>query len=727
VRGAAAGGPGERGRRRLHLRAQAVALERLAVVGEAIEDAGVGVEEHRQQLDALDHQAHVGELGRRLRGGPARERGALVGPADEQLGLGERERGRRLGGRVGQPLVGKREVLDRQRRVGLGGGQAGVEVQRRAQVGRRRLLQRTLQVDQRVLGPAAADRLAGGRAQQLDRRGVAAARRRHELGGDLLVGGVGGGEHGGGAAVLELALAGRDVEVDGVAHERVHEAERGVGPQDVGTRQVAGRTRDGVLGEPGERGDHRQLGALAEHRHGARDRGGLLVQAREAQQHGAGDRARADAADGRGTRGRRPHPVLVQRRQHVPEQQRVATRGLQAGGDEAGVGVAEPVVDEVRDRRFAERGRPHRLGQRVGGDLGEQLRVRARVGRAHARRDEHRRAFEPGGEIRDEAQRRPVAPLQVVDRDQHRPLVGQVERGPVQAVQDRERALGVALGRPEHALGGRRRAGQQTAALVGVARERLEQLAHRAERELALELAAAGGEHGHPVGALARRRQQAALADPRRPLDQHHRAARVARPVEQPLERRDLALALEQAGIDLHVGRMVCLRPGAGLHVDRAAVVAAAGLSATVLTLRAAHAQGGRVLGGVLETGAVADLHRRAAEEGGRDRVHEVAGDDVAAARRVLRLVADGRVVGAGGGRHRRYQRRGAEAEAECSCFQGVLLERRVRCSRYRHGRRGGPRSRRIRASVLDPNLSGGGRRHRRDQPAPTGVRQFDP
>ena len=70
-----------------------------------------------------------------------------------------------------------------------------------------------------------------------------------ELGRHLVVGRVGGSEDGGRAAVLELALAGRHVEVHGVAHERMHEAERRVGTQDLRPREVAGRACDRILAE----------------------------------------------------------------------------------------------------------------------------------------------------------------------------------------------------------------------------------------------------------------------------------------------------------------------------------------------------------------------------------------------------------------------------------------------------------------------------------------------
>ena len=78
--------------------------------------------------------------------------------------------------------------------------------------------------------------------------------------------------------------------------------------------------------------------------------------------------------------------------------------------------------------------------------------------------DEHGRAVEPPGEVGEEAQRRPVAPVQVVDGEQQRPFRGEVEREPVEAVQGGERRGGLAVARAldrEQRRGARRGAGER--------------------------------------------------------------------------------------------------------------------------------------------------------------------------------------------------------------------------------------------------------------------------
>ena len=57
---------------------------------------------------------------------------------------------------------------------------------------------------------------------------------------------------------------------------------------------------------------------------------------------------------------------------------------------------------------------------------------------AHRGHDQHRHAVEPAGEVGEEAQRGGVAPLQVVDGEHQRAVGREVDRQPVQPVQDGE-------------------------------------------------------------------------------------------------------------------------------------------------------------------------------------------------------------------------------------------------------------------------------------------------
>ena len=140
--------------------------------------------------------------------------------------------------------------------------------------------------------------------------------------------------------------------------------------------------------------------------------------------------------------------------------------------------------------------------------------------------------------------------MQVVDAEHERSLAGEVDRQPVEAVEGGERGIAAAI--RVHLLEDRQRgcggAGEEALALTRLDQQRLEELPHEPERQLPLEIGAVRGDH--PCAAACRplpqRRDEAALADPRRPLDHHDpRVAATVRP-KQPLERAELLLALER-------------------------------------------------------------------------------------------------------------------------------------------------------------------------------------
>ena len=76
---------------------------------------------------------------------------------------------------------------------------------------------------------------------------VVARRHVEQLGGDALGGVAVGVELARRAQVHELALAGRDVGVDRLAHERVDEAERLLGAEDLGVDVLRDRVGDRLL------------------------------------------------------------------------------------------------------------------------------------------------------------------------------------------------------------------------------------------------------------------------------------------------------------------------------------------------------------------------------------------------------------------------------------------------------------------------------------------------
>ena len=84
--------------------------------------------------------------------------------------------------------------------------------------------------------------------------------------------------------------------------------------------------------------------------------------------------------------------------------------------------------------------------------------------------------------------------------------------------------------------------------MLELAERRPEELADDAEGEVALELRAAGGEcrQSSLLGKRARCADERGLADPRRALDNRHRALTLAGALDQPLELGELGVAFEK-------------------------------------------------------------------------------------------------------------------------------------------------------------------------------------
>ena len=163
---------------------------------------------------------------------------------------------------------------------------------------------------------------------------------------------------------------------------------------------------------------------------------------------------------------------------------------------------AEPRLDEPADRGDAQRRGVHHVGVGVGREGRQQVGL-LDLGLG-PRGDEQRdpQLLQAGHEEGQEAQRGRVGPVGVVDAEHDGLARGQVRAQPVEAVQDSEGRVGRGGGRlavlqrarePEHAGGQPRGPLQQVDALGGarLVEQRLEELAHDAEGEVALELCAA--------------------------------------------------------------------------------------------------------------------------------------------------------------------------------------------------------------------------------------------
>ncbi len=238
--------------------------------------------------------------------------------------------------------------------------------------------------------------------------------------------------------------------------------------------------------------------------------------------------------------------------EELPEQERVAAGRPLARGDEARIGLSGQKLNrEHGDCLLAQ---PARLKDRHLGDdeqLVEQLLHTAGPGRPGREHKCQRHAFQPAGEIDQPAQRSHIRRVHIVHRHQQRLCVGQIDRQPVQPVQNRKRRLGAGLriSRKKDRLRQRRRPGQQGCTLLRVARHYhgFQQLPDDPERQLPLQLTAPRRQDAH----LGRRRgpsgrEQARFTDPGRPFEDHRPARARAGTGEQPPHRFKLDVTLHQ-------------------------------------------------------------------------------------------------------------------------------------------------------------------------------------
>ena len=355
----------------------------------------------------------------------------------------------------GSTSVGERaaQVLDRRRAAAHDLGEARLEQQRRALVGRRRLVERTPQERGAALGRSTAQGGAGRGAQHLDDPWLRLARRAQQVARDLLGGRPGGVQHARGARVLQLALARRQREQDGVGDERVHECQRRLGAQDLGAGQRTGGRGDPWLVDLGEARGLRDGHAIAQDGHRSRDRERVGRQPREAHADRARDGSRADGAHEPRAGGERSHAVGLERARELADEQRVAARRGQACLDERGLrSLPEPVADQAGDAARAQRAGADELRRRLA-DRAEQVVVDIGFAGADRCQHEHGEILDAAREIGQQPQRRTVGPLQVVDGEQQRALRGEVEDRPEEAVQRGEATVHRKSGRVGERVG----------------------------------------------------------------------------------------------------------------------------------------------------------------------------------------------------------------------------------------------------------------------------------
>jgi hypothetical protein len=130
--------------------------------------------------------------------------------------------------------------------------------------------------------------------------------------------------------------------------------------------------------------------------------------------------------------------------EHRVDKERITSSGRFQGGTERVVRVQTvQLAREHRDRGTPERLRANRARLRIGDELGDQRGIAAlALRRPRACGDEEGHSLEPSRQVEEPSQGGGVGPVQVVDGEKRGPVKGHVGRQPVEAVEDRKRALG---------------------------------------------------------------------------------------------------------------------------------------------------------------------------------------------------------------------------------------------------------------------------------------------
>ena len=259
------------------------------------------------------------------------------------------------------------------------------------------------------------------------------------------------------AFVVQLTLSGCEVGIDGRLHQRVDEAERRLGAQDLRAHEFARRGSERRCVELSELGRDGDLRTLTEHRDRQRDPLGLLREPGEAGQHRSRGRPWPQLGDNvdMGSVGR--HMIRGECLQELVEQKRVAVGRGVAGFGESGLHVlAQAVSHELCGGHHRERPRHEHLRMRLAGQLFQDRLISLGLRRPQARDEHDGEVLKPPRQVGEKPQRGAVAPMKVVHHQQQRALGAEVDGQPVEPVQHRERALAKRpaslqlVGVPEH-------------------------------------------------------------------------------------------------------------------------------------------------------------------------------------------------------------------------------------------------------------------------------------
>jgi hypothetical protein len=214
-------------------------------------------------------------------------------------------------------------------------------------------------------------------------------------------------------------------------------------------------------------------------------------------------------------------------------------------------GLGRQAADELRGAAGRQPLRVQHDGRAHAGEQAEQVGRGARVVAAGPDGDQQRQVVDPPSQIGEHLQRGAVGPLRVVDHERERALLGEGRAQPQHAVGDQHRRVcaGDVPPKQQRAGQGRGPVDQLRALGVGLLAQRgLEQRAHDAEGEVALQGARLGAAHetaglgGGQGGVL----QQGRLAEPRGRIEHDDPAVALGHAADGAAEHLEVDRALDQ-------------------------------------------------------------------------------------------------------------------------------------------------------------------------------------
>jgi hypothetical protein len=324
--------------------------------------------------------------------------------------------------------------------------------------------------------------------------------------------------------------------------------------EDVRPDQEVGRPRGGGVLDVHEGGRQVQLGAPPEDGDGARQRSRHRSQAHQPKQQLPRDALRRDPADPKRVGPVALHAIVLQSRDELAQQEGIAARRGVARPAELVVRVGrEERADELRGRRRCEWREEHNVSAGVAGEARDEVAVGPGLRGSVGHEQQDRQLTETAGKVVQEAQRRGVGPVCVVDGQQQRSALGQIRRQPVEPMRRGKGALRRRCRdarRTQHPRGQPGGPVEQRRPNLGrcPAQRRLEQLSHDAVGEIALEIISPRAQRLHPgvERESPHRTEERGLADAGWPFEHDHLAGSRASPLDRGGRAFELRLAFEQ-------------------------------------------------------------------------------------------------------------------------------------------------------------------------------------